>query len=93
MSLNNPNTPREFDNEQAVGEGWSIFTCDGSECGRYQLQCCDDDDVFLNDYVAWKFVVDQARVGSEYHKKALAYLREHNPMEIHAIERQFGSVE
>jgi hypothetical protein len=82
----------EFDNSQAINEGWSIFTCYGSENGRYQLQCCDDDDVFVADAQAWKFVVEQAQVGSEYHKAALQYLRDYNPMEIQAIERLYGKV-
>jgi hypothetical protein len=83
--------PPEFDNSQAINEGWSIFTCYCTDNGPYQLQCCDDDDVFVSDEKAWKFVVDQANAGSEYHKSALAYLREHNPMEIQAIERLYGA--
>jgi hypothetical protein len=83
----------EFDNSQAVKEGWSIFTCDGSDNGPYQLQCCDDDDVFEKDVQAWQYVVQCAKGGSEYHKKALDYLREHNPAEIMAMQRIFGSLE
>lgn len=83
----------EFDNSQAVTQGWSIFECTGSDNGPYQLQCCDDDDVFLDDAAAWGYVVKCARGGSEYHKQALAYLRDHNPMEIKAIERIHGRIE
>jgi hypothetical protein len=84
--------PPEFDNSQAIDEGWSIFKCYGSDNGPYQLQCCDDDDVFTKDEQAWRFVVDQARMGSEYHKKALQYLRDYNLMELHSIARVCGGV-
>lgn len=68
---------RTFDNTQAFAEGWAIFD-DG------ELQRLDDgpiignaqsgEPVFADDLAAYKFVVDKAANGSEYHKQALAML-------------------
>jgi hypothetical protein len=85
-------TAPEFDNSKAITEGWSIFTCYASDNGPFQLQCCDDDDVFVDDPQAWAYVVRCAQSGSEYHKSALEYLRDYNPMELRAIERIHGKV-
>jgi hypothetical protein len=74
-----------FDNSQAILEGWSIFDCDGSSNGRWQLQKCDDLNVFADDLFAWRFVVEQARLGSTYHEMTLLFLKQFNRDEYETI--------
>lgn len=82
----------EFDNTQAASEGWAIFECSGSSNGPWQI-CRDDspDDPKVtrleSDDAAWKLVWDRALAGSDYHKAALAYVLEHNPLEYACIAR------
>jgi hypothetical protein len=78
---------REFDNTQAESEGWSIFVCFGSENGQFQIQRIDEMEVFSSDDEAWELVVSKARSGSEYHRSALQYLRESNPIEWDSIAK------
>ncbi len=87
LERHGPTSPAEFDNRRAAREGWSIFTCYGSENGTYQLQRCDDRVKFKSDDAAWKFVVGNAKAGSKYHKSALRYLRLHGPKEFKAIAK------
>lgn len=70
-----------FDTGQAFAEGWSIFDCDGSANGRWQLQKVDESDEFDSDLAAWQHVVKQARSGSQYHINALDFLLKHNRLE------------
>lgn len=74
-----------FDNGRAIDEGWSIFECFGSENGPWQLQKCDDRDMLRTDLEAWRLVMDYADAGSEYHQKALQFLKDHNPIEHDCI--------
>jgi hypothetical protein len=76
-----------FDNAQAVKEGWSIFDCDGSDNGRWQLQRCDEQEIFVTDVAAWVFVRAKAAEGSPYHIMAMLFLETHNPPEWRAICR------
>ncbi|KVH56764.1 hypothetical protein WS89_22565 [Burkholderia sp. MSMB1072] len=80
----------EFNNAQADGEGWGIFDCVGSDNGRWQLQRIDEDEVFLDDDSAWKFVTDKAREGSAYHRSAIEFVRDNNPDEYQAIRTATG---
>ncbi|MGX9944937.1 hypothetical protein ACTG4Q_20965 [Bradyrhizobium denitrificans] len=74
-----------FDNNRAIDEGWSIFECFASENGPWQLQKCDDSNLLKDDLQAWRLVVDYADAGSEYHQKALQFLKDHNPIEYDCI--------
>lgn len=72
-------TESDFDNKQALSEGWDLFDCDG----RIQLQridCPSDHEHLGLDYDAPKFASDadalifvalQANVGSTYHRDAI----------------------
>lgn len=70
----------EFDNAQALDEGWDLFDVDG----RFQLQriddpagheCLDyDEPKFQSDAHAIVEVATKARAGSAYHWKALALI-------------------
>jgi hypothetical protein len=71
----------DFDNFKASQEGWAIWTCYGSEHGIFKLCRCDEDAIFASDNEAWRHVVEQADSGSAYHKAALAYIRENEPIE------------
>lgn len=57
----------EFDNTQAMKEGWALFEVDG----RYQLQRDDEADVFASDADAHIHVALQAHNGSAYHREAM----------------------
>lgn len=74
-----------FDNSIAFDQGWGIFDCYGSENGPWQLQKLDESDRLRNDLEAWRLVVDYANAGSDYHKKALQFLADHNPIEHDCI--------
>jgi hypothetical protein len=65
-----------FDNVQAITEGWLITTRDDE--GPYQLQKDDAQNTFPNDVQAWAFVFTQAESGSDYHKSAVEFLKENN---------------
>lgn len=80
----------QFDNTQADTEGWAIFECSGSQNGTFQICKCDDQDTFEDDEKAWAHVVGKAREGSEYHRNALIYIRQHNPIEFHSIGAVFN---
>lgn len=73
--------PPEFDNSQAGEEGWGIFNCDGSYTGEFKLCRLDEEEIFADDEQAWCFVVEKVAAGSAYHRAALDYIREHNPIE------------
>lgn len=75
----------EFDNTQAIHEGWSIFECDGSDNGHWQLMKLDCTNQFMTDIDAWRHVVECADLGSVYHKQALSFLTAHNPTEYFCI--------
>jgi len=81
-----------FDNTQANAEGWGIFECFGSDYGRWQIQKCDEQEVFASDPEAWAHVVDRANVGSAYHMLALLFIQTFNPEEtpriMHAVYNQ-----
>lgn len=79
------------DAAKANAEGWDIFESFGSENGPWQLQKFDDPDwgpdapspyPFATDSDVWVHV----RTGNTpLHRKALAFLSEHNPQEYRAI--------
>ncbi|WP_316207478.1 hypothetical protein [Bradyrhizobium sp. SZCCHNR3118] len=71
----------QFNNDVAFDQGWGIFECHGSENGPWQLMKLDQSGRFKNDLEAWRWVVDYANRGSDYHKSALQFLAEHNPIE------------
>lgn len=96
--LNQDTQPAEWtadDDAAALNEGWGIFHCDGSRNGPWQIQKIDDPDdlaevivatvgrLWDEDDQAWMHVWT---VESELHRKALAYVREMNPLEWKAIE-------
>lgn len=69
-----------FDNTQAMAEGWAISECLGHDL-PWQLQQMDDKEEFPNPFQgdgdAWTFVITKAAEGSDYHKDALRFLRDH----------------
>ncbi|RQH02736.1 hypothetical protein [Paraburkholderia dinghuensis] len=76
-----------FDDNRAMQEGWSIFDCEGSANGPWQLQRIDEDEKFMSDGAAWEFVVQQAHVGSVYHASVLNCLYDQNRIEFDSIFR------
>jgi hypothetical protein len=62
-----------FDQEQALAEGWGVFEAGLRENGsaRIEIQRFDDAKVFANDHKAWTHVVGLARQGSQLHRVAL----------------------
>lgn len=81
MSNNDP----FFDNTLATGEGWVISDCEGSENGPWQLQKCDEEEIFADDTDAWAFVRLKASEGSAYHLAALEYIKQRCPEEFARI--------
>ncbi|WP_316196665.1 hypothetical protein [Bradyrhizobium sp. SZCCHNS3053] len=78
-------TKPTFDNTIAFDEGWGIFECRGSENGRHQLQKLDESDELTTDMEAWRLVVEQAASGSDYHVKAMQFLKDHSRVEHDCI--------
>lgn len=74
----------DFDNRQAASEGWAIWECLG-DGAPFKLCRDDETEMFADDLAAWGYVVAKAEEGSEYHMRALAFLREHSPAEFQAI--------
>lgn len=77
------------DRGAVAAEGWDLFDCIGSEGGPLQIQKFDDPDEgspFEEDTDAWEHVVSEANLGSERHIRALAIIREVNPIEAKAID-------
>lgn len=75
-----------FDDTQALQEGWLIADVDDAPIGmRWQLQKADQSDIFLNDFGAWQFVCHRAQAGSEYHKNALEFIKNRSPKEYSMI--------
>lgn len=78
----------DFDDTQAISEGWGLFWLDPPihEDEPLQLEAVANDEigpeVFDDDEEAVAFVVAQAEAGSEYHLAALSYLAAHSPREL-----------
>lgn len=79
-----------FDNTQALSEGWAISDCGNHPSGPWQLQRLDEAAIFCADADAWIHVGRQAAQGSEYHKSALRFIREHSPREFTFIFTHSG---
>ncbi len=63
------------DDYDAMGQGWNIFFCDGSEGPLWQLQMIDADSRFNTDQDAWEFVWERATENDDaLAKRALAFL-------------------
>jgi hypothetical protein len=83
------------DADVALKEGWMISEARYNAMhAELQLQCLDvPDDApddspeprFESDEGAWKHVLTQAALGSGFHKRALAYVKLHNPQEHELI--------
>lgn len=79
------------DAAMADAEGWGIFECFGSDNGPWQLQKFDDPDITDDAPTPYPFLTDtdvwvRVRTGTTpLHRKALAFLSEHNPQEYRAI--------
>lgn len=87
-----------WSNDQAFTEGWGIFEMSPYEPGReYELQKLNNPDfghpcdVFDDDDGAWDHVKALAAAGSEYHAKALAWLKEHSPGEYNGFVKEAAS--
>ena len=72
----------------AIAEGWSIFDCDGSDNGRWQLCRIDGASMLpefqplASDDEAWKIV---ATGTGAHHLAARQFLKVHNPQEFAAV--------
>ena len=78
------------DDEDALKQGWDLFTVYGSEHvddGTVQLQKHDEVEVFKTDPEAWVFVWTQANQGNVLARKALSFLLDHNPKEYLEIKQ------
>lgn len=78
------------DAQTAASEGWNIWDCDGSEHGPYRIERCDGMALFPDDLDAWRHVWARAESGSELHKRALAFVKQHNPIEWKLIADAMG---
>lgn len=70
---------------QAAEQGWSIFDCDGSDNGRWQICKIDDPDgplVLADDDQAWMIVMDGS---DDMHECARALIMQLNPKEWAAM--------
>jgi hypothetical protein len=74
-----------FDNTQASKEGWSIFSTNDAH-RPFQLQRCDEAEIFPDDLAAWSYVARQILRGSEYHQSAILFLAKHSPREYNAFK-------
>ena len=72
-------------NTIAKDEGWGIFYCEGSENGDYQIQKIDEDNVFINDIDAIRFVNKMSLLGSSVHKETIKLIHNLNPKELSLI--------
>jgi hypothetical protein len=89
------------DSNQAIGQGWDIFYCDGSDGPLYQLQLVNGSeeyiappaattipDRFVRDYDAWRFVWLRAINDHDpLCQHALAFLYYVSPAEYQAIRK------
>jgi len=79
--------PHEFDNDQALSEGWGIFYLDPPfhDDEPFQLEAVANPEigpeVFDDDDDAWRHVKARAADGSAYHQAALDYIKEFSPRE------------
>ena len=72
----------------ALSEGWDVWHCDFRDNGalRFEIQALMEsfDDFplrFDNDDDAWRHVLTMAREGSALHQAAVAFIKEHDPIE------------
>jgi hypothetical protein len=65
------NDQENWDNTQAVAEGWFLALAGGEE---WQVQKDDEAATFSTDVAAQAFVLARANAGSDYHKQAVALL-------------------
>lgn len=71
-----PSAWTEADSASASAEGWGVFHVDGC---YYDIQKCDEADVFPEDPAAVWHVFTLATSGSQLHRRALLFvLREDN---------------
>ncbi len=66
-------------------EGWDIFDAYGSVNGRWQIQRCDEMEVFASDQEAWAHVWQKSEEGSVVHRLAINAIMIENPSEYVAI--------
>ena len=79
-------TTREYDCTQAIEEGWTISAVYGAGNGdNWRLERLDCREVFPSDEAAWAHVVKQALGGSDYHARALKWLKKHQQNEFDLI--------
>lgn len=70
----------------AQAEGWDVFECIGSSHGQWQIQKVDADNKLDCDDAAWRIVATRAK---PHHVAAVAFIKAHNPQEIHAFRDLF----
>jgi hypothetical protein len=93
LSGTSPDVGDDFNEAQALTEGWGVFDCgyrdDGSrkvELQRIDTPACGTPR-FPGDDTAWQHVVQRARAGSILHQQALQMV---DPIERLAIEAKCG---
>lgn len=72
-----------FDNTQAMEEGWCISEVGSTE--PFRLEKLDEANKFDSDDQAHLFVVVMSFVGSSYHRSALQFLYDHSRPEYDRI--------
>lgn len=87
------NTP-EFNNDPNRDEGWLVVRTSGTnDIGDWRIERIDHRSVFQKDDAAWTHVIDMAVFkGSEHHKAALRFIRDHNETEWVLIENHAGAM-
>lgn len=77
-------TPYEnFDNSQAMSEGWAVFHTTGTnDDGDFRIERLDEEAIFADDQAAWDHVIEKAAQCSAYHQNALRFIRRHNETEF-----------
>jgi hypothetical protein len=84
---------KDFDDTQAIEEGWCISCCEGSHYipnGWYDLQRWDEDTEFNTDQDAVAFVHQRAIDGSEYHREALSKMEDMNFRMVRELQKSAG---
>jgi hypothetical protein len=65
--------------EAAVAEGWTVFECDGSQYGRWQVQRDDETDAIESAEHAWKMILEQ---DTPLHRATIDLILQINPGEF-----------
>jgi hypothetical protein len=82
----------EDDHLHAAQEGWDIFAVNSNE-DEYQIQKADDDDKFVTDDEVWDFIINKAILGSEFHRKIIAFIKQSTPTEFNSFVKDAAVID